>query len=397
MTKMDSIERRQLGRLAIAELAVLVGGQAWFVTLTWLLIQRGSPGSTIAFVLMVGAVPRAVLMLIGGAVTDRYSPVVVLRITTVAMAGLIAVAAAAMAHGPIAIWQLAVLAALLGATDAFYFPAVGGLIPQLVGPERRNQANAVLQLCDQITQIVGPVMAGVLIARAGEVTTLAAIGACFTVGVIAVLAMRAGRGAAPIDRPPAVGQAILEALRFVWRTPDVRLCLVVAAALSLGTVGPISVGGALLANQRLGGAHALGVLLGGFGIGAFVGVLVAGATRAPRSVSTVLAVTTAAIGVGIGALGLASSLIVACAIAAPTGVAAGYLGVAATTVLQQRTPPAMQGRTSSLLMFAFFALDPVSQGLSGLLVGFGVGPLFGIAGAVLVGAGVLVACSSERT
>ena len=390
-------ERRQLLPVAGAEFAVLLGGQAWFVALTWILIARGETGSTIGFVLMVGAIPRAILMLLGGAITDRYRPVIVLRIATAAMAALIASATVLQINGAIPIWQLALLAGLFGATDAFFYPAVGGLIPQIVAPERRNRANALIQVCDQLTQIAGPVMAGILIARQGEVTTLSVIGSCFALGLVALMILRAGSGRAPTVGVPSVRGAIGEALQFARRTVDVRLCLIVAAALSLGTVGPVSVGGALLASERLGGAQSLGVLLGSFGVGAFVGVVIAAVTTTPRSIRTMLAVTSAAIGIGIGVLGASTSLLMACAIALPTGVAAGYLGVAATTAIQNHTPLDMQGRMSSLLMFAFFALDPVSQGLSGLLVSAGIGPLFAVAGAFMLGAAALVAGSRAPT
>jgi hypothetical protein len=213
---------------------------------------------------------------------------------------------------------------------------------------------------------------------------------------VALMILRAGSRSAPADDAPSVRGAVGEALRFAWRVVDVRLCLIVAAALSLGTVGPVSVGGALLANERLGGAQSLGVLLGAFGVGAFVGVVIAATTKAPTSIRAMLAVTSAAIGVGIGVLGFTTSLVMACAIAVPTGVAAGYLGVAATTAIQNHTPLDMQGRMSSLLMFAFFALDPISQGLSGLLVSVGIGPLFTVAGALMLGAAVLVAGSRTQ-
>ena len=396
-TRAIRAERRQLLPLAGAEFAVLLGGQAWFVALTWILIARGETGSTIGFVLMVGAIPRAILMLLGGAITDRYRPVIVLRIATAAMAALIASATVLQINGAIPIWQLALLAGLFGATDAFFYPAVGGLIPQIVAPERRNRANALIQVCDQLTQIAGPVMAGILIARQGEVTTLSVIGSCFALGLLALMILRAGSGRVPTGGAPSVRGAIGEALQFAWRTGDVRLCLIVAAALSLGTVGPVSVGGALLASERLGGAQSLGVLLGSFGVGAFVGVVIAAVTTMPRSIRTMLAVTSAAIGIGIGVLGASTSLLMACAIALPTGVAAGYLGVAATTAIQNHTPLDMQGRMSSLLMFAFFALDPVSQGLSGLLVSAGIGPLFAVAGAFMLGAAALVAGSRAPT
>lgn len=385
----------RLAPLALAELAVLLGGQAWFVTLTWMLIDRGAPGPTIGLVLMVAAIPRAALMLVGGAITDRHPPLAVLRISAGVMTVLIGLATFLVTQGAVPTWQLAALAALIGATDAFFFPAVGALIPQIVPPEQRHRANAFIQLCDQVTQIAGPVLAGVVLARSGQVTAVAVIGGCFAIGLIALLVMRSRPRLNGAEDAPSVRRAIAEALQFSWASPDVRSCLVVAAALSLGTVGPVSVGGALLADQRFGGAQGLGILLGAFGAGAFLGVVVAGVARVPASATTVLAGTTACIGVGIGLLGVSSSLLMACAIAVPTGVAAGYLGVVATTMLQNRTPLEMQGRVSSLLMFAFFALDPISQGLSGLLVDIGIGPLFATAGVMLVAVAAAVARTTK--
>jgi MFS family permease len=391
VTRSEQTERRELAPLAVVELAVLLGGQAWFVALTWLLIAGGQSGATIGLVLMLGAVPRAVLMLVGGVVTDRYPPVLVLRIATAAMTGLTAIAVLLIAHGPVAVWQLAILAGLFGATDAFFFPAMGGLIPRIVAPERRQRANALIQLCDQLTQVGGPMMAGFLLSGSSEVSTFAVIGSCFALGLVVLFAIRPGHSFGGDQAAVPVTRAIVDGLRFASRTTEVRLCLLVAAALSLATVGPISVGGAMLADQRLGGARALGILLGGFGAGAFVGVMLASIAGAPRSAAATLAIVTSGIGVGVALLGQAQSLAVACALAVPTGVAAGYLGVVATTMVQNRTPPAMQGRMSSVLMFAFFALDPVSQGLTGLLIDLGIGPLFMIAGAVLIGTAGLVA------
>jgi MFS family permease len=395
VTKIEQAELRALAPLAMVQLAVLLGGQAWFVTVTWMLIARGESGATIGLVLMVGALPRAILMLVGGAVTDHYPPLFVLRIAATVMVGHIVVAILLVANGPVAVWQLALFAGMFGATDAFFFPAMGGLIPQIVAPERRQRANALIQLCDQLTQIGGPVAAGLLLARSPTVSTFAMIGACFAVAWVTLFSMRSG--GAPVRDPDtiAVARAINDGLRFAWRTKGVRLCLVVVAALSIGTVGPISVGGALLAEQRLGGAESLGILLGSFGAGAFVGVLLASVTQAPQSAVLTLAAIVFVIGIGVGLLGQSESLAVACVIALPTGIAAGYLGVVAATMLQNQTPTAMQGRISSVLMFAFFALDPVSQGLTGLLIDLGVGPLFTIAGAFLAIAAGLVALAKR--
>lgn len=376
-----------LRRLVLFELAVMTTSQVWFVVLTWLLVARSGSGTTVGLVLMAGALPRAALMLVGGTLIDRRDPVRVLHTATAALATVLAAATAVEVTVGLGIWHLLVFAALVGATDAFVWPAVTALIPRLVESHRLDAAHAAVQLCDQATQIAGPVLAGVLLATGGAGAALGADAALAAVAVIASFAL----AAVIRRRPPAAGtgtasvvQDLLEGLRFVRRQPDVRLGVVAAALLSLVTVGPVSVGGTLLAADRFGGPGALGVLLGAFGVGAVVGVLAAGRHGARWHLRPVLIATFASLGVGLAGIGLAPTLWVAAPVAAITAVVSGAAGVVVMAAVQRATPDALHGRVAGLIGFAYVALDPVSQGLAGLAVRAGAGPL-------LVGSGLLSA------
>ncbi len=313
-----------LAKLAAGQLAVLFAGQAWFVILTWLLVVSGAGGKT-GLVLMFAAVPRALLMLVGGAVSDRVPPIIVLRVAALSSTVIFAIGAIRIAAGGVSLWEWTVIAALLGVSDAFFFPAFGALVPQLAEGAQRQKANALVQLSDQITQIAGPLAAGVLLSQTSSALAVAAVAGAAGLG--AVFFGSFGQPNTDRGRTDVVGESVrrsvAKGLSFAWANPDVRALLGTAAVLSLGTVGPISVGGALLSAERFGGAEALGLLLGAFGLGALIGVGIAAATKPTTNVRMVLGLTTSAIGVGFGMLGLAHTLAVAIGVGVPPGVAVG--------------------------------------------------------------------------
>jgi MFS family permease len=149
----------------------------------------------------------------------------------------------------------------------------------------------------------------------------------------------------------------------------------------------------MLAETRLGGAEALGVLLSAFGAGSLVGLVAAGSLVRSGRRGLDLIVGTAALGLGLGALGFVSGLLPAVAIVAGMGVGAGYLGVVLMAWLQERTKPVMHGRVMSLMMFAAVAVDPLSYALMGALSELDLRVMFAAAGSLLTLAALLGAAS----
>lgn len=165
--------------------------------------------------------------------------------------------------------------------------------------------------------------------------------------------------------------------------------LFVLAAINLAAIGPIIVGGAVLAEERLGGAGSLGVLFSAFGGGSLIGLLVAGAAGRPRRRGITMLGATALIGLGLGSLGFVPGLLSACVVAIVMGVGAGYLGVVLISWLQERVEPPLRGRVMSLVVFCSVALDPVSYALAGALLAGSLTLTFVAAGSVMLIAALL--------
>jgi MFS family permease len=375
--------------LAIGEFAVMLLSQMWFVTLSWWLVSSRGGGAAIGGVLAVGAIPRAACMLIGGAVSDRLSPASVLRGTAAARV-IVMVASFIIASGGSPIWQLFVVSAAFGVVDGFAFPAVTATLPMIASGAELARLNAMVQLSDQVTQVVGPASAAFILARYGtrsavSVTTVLAVVALMAFGQLARLIHRPARATGA-----SIGHEIIEGFRYSWHRADLRAYLLVVGGLGLGTVGPMTLGSALLAKDRFGGASSLGWLLAGFGVGAFAGAVFAGLRPPTFSPKRLLVILCAVVCVGMLGLALAPTLPIAVVVAVLTAMSWGYEGVVTATWLQSTTDAAFQGRVASLLAFSFLALDPVSQAITGALSSLGAGVSFA-AGAALVGVvGVVV-------
>jgi hypothetical protein len=234
----------------------------------------------------------------------------------------------------------------------------------------------------------------VAIAALGLGATFVAVAACSALAALVLL--RAALGATrPLPggetRPDAEGPLaqFTAGLRVARSEPAVRWPLIVIAALSLLGLGPFLVGGAALAETRLGGASALALLFSGYGVGTLVGlgaVARLGITTHRRA----LVMTTVTVsGLGLAALGLVEAPGPALAVAATIGAAESVLDVALTTWLQESAPDEVMARVMSLVVLAYVGTDPLSFALAGALLPLGITALFAITGGLTVLAGLL--------
>jgi MFS family permease len=149
-------------------------------------------------------------------------------------------------------------------------------------------------------------------------------------------------------------------------------------------MGPLYVGGAVLAESRLGGAGAFGTLVGAAGVGALIGVAAAGSIRRFRRRGLIELGLTGLLGVIVGAIAFVPNLAAAIALATAIGATASFLGVITISWLQERTEPGLLGRVMSFAMFSAVALDPISFALAGILVELDLTAMFLAAGALLL-------------
>jgi hypothetical protein len=385
-------------KLWVASTLSLFGDFFSYVAMAWLVLQLTGSGLALGTVLVVQALPRAVLMVVGGALADRFSP----RLTMLASMGLRAAFVAPLAvlviTGRVQMWEVYGIAAVFGVVDAFFMPARASILPKVVADRELEAGNAVLNVTGQITVILGPVIAGLVIVAVGVGWAFAGDAACFAVGFVLILWMRAATQSAPAATHPdgGLGGQILAGLRYAWGNIGIRVTLIAIAVIDFGANGALGVGLPTLAHERFGaGAAGLGITLGAWGVGATAGALAAGFVPPPKRFGWLIVGLCAWLGAGMGAIGLFPSLLPATALMAVSGLGVGVVNTYGISWLQRRSDPAMQGRVMSIVMLASMGLTPLTYAASGAIAQLDATLLFLIAGGMMLGCGAGLAASRQ--
>ena len=384
---------RDFRLLFTGETISVVGDYFHFVALAWLTLQLTGSGLALGSVLMVAAIPRAVFMVVGGALSDRWSPRSLMLYSNAVRAVLVGIIAALVLTGQIQLWHLYLMAAAFGLVDALFYPAINSIVPMLVDEEALPPANALLQGSQQLAGLIGPAIAGFVVALVQTGPAFVVDAVSFAVAATALLFVVGGRRA-----PKPSGEAhsnVLASIRagfgYAWSDPAVRALLLLSAAFNFAVTGPLLVGLPFLAEHGLhGGPAAFGVLLSAFGAGSVLGALAAGALpRVPRLGAVVLAIA-AGLGVAMALIGIAPNVPSAFGLLAGMGLGAGFINVHMISWLQARTAEEMRGRVMSIVMLGSVGLTPFSYAVAGLVVDLGAVPvMFATGGAILFGASLL--------
>ncbi len=355
--------------LVAGELFWQLGNQFYLIALPWLVLRLTGDAAALGQVLLLSGVPRFAFMPLGGALSDRVSPRALLLVANAARTALVALLAGLVLSGRVEVGMLYAFSLAYGLVEALSYPARSAIAPLLAPPEQLLTANSLTYGVEKIGGLVGPALAGLLIAGlggaaqdAGLAADLPGTGAALVVDALAtglatvLLALLPRRRPQPKGpgRPAAADllSSIKQGLVYLWRHGTLRTLVLIVAAINLFTTGPLYLGLPVLADARLpGGAAALGLLTSALGAGALLGTALAGLRPrpVPRRLGLVLALVVGVSAGGVLLLGLASSTISAALVALGIGAFLNYVQVTVVTWMQVCTPRALMGRVMSLV------------------------------------------------
>ena len=393
---MHVLRNRNFRLLWIGEGISLLGDQFYLIALPWLVLSLTGDALVVGTVLAAVGIPRALFMLVGGALTDRFTPRKLMINSNLARMLLTGLLAALVASSLIQLWMLYALAMFFGLADAFFFPAQTSIVPKLVDRDQLQAGNAVIQGTAQLSLFVGPVVAGLIISwlDSGANQSTSGIALAIAIDSLSFLASitalslikienageRAGKGKG------AVFASIREGLFYVWNDATLRMVFPITLGLNILINGPFAVGIPVLAQTRFAeGVAAFGLILSLFGGGALTGTILAGVLPKPSKkwLGTVSLSVISMMGVGLAMIGVAPTMHIAAAAGLLMGIANGYANIMLITWLQQKVAPEMTGRVMSLVMFAAVGLNPVSNALAGMLIGLNITVLLVCAGSLM--------------
>lgn len=366
-----------------------LGDRFHLMALPWLALELSGSGTALGLVLMMSMLPRAILTLYGGVLTDRMCPRRLMLIANIGRAVVTAWLATRVLTDTLDMWELYVIALVFGTFDAFFYPAYSALLPQIVDMDQLAVGNAMLQGTAQFNSLIGPAMAGVAIAGLGIGTVLIFDVASFIVSICTLTLLRVPakqRSAFSEDgsQPARMWQAAKEGFSYVARHKVIRVMLLPLAAINLCVSGPFLVGTTWLAKYHFGRPEVYGTLLSAFALGSIAGTLITGAIKPHNRLGPAIIGPSVILGLTLAALGLPLTQWMAMCAMFSAGAAAGFISVFVISVVQKSTSPQLLGRVLSMVMFSSAALTPVSYLAAGLVIKWGASWLFLGASAALL-------------
>jgi MFS family permease len=379
----------------------LLGDQFFMIALPWLVLKLTDDPLALGIVLALIGIPRALFMVVGGAVTDRFTPRAVMLVSDILRFLLTILLTVMIMASWLQLWVLYSIAFIFGVISGFFSPASGAIMPMLVKPQELVISNSIYQGTSYLCSFIGPVLAGGLIAlfahsrsaqgteeMAGIAAAFAFDALTFLVSVVTLLLMRWQGIQRPQTKAPGnMLASIQEGIVYLWRDALLRTMFILMVMANFVFVGPVLVGIPVLANTRLaGGAATYGIIMGAYGGGNLLGILLTNniIRVVGNRIGIFIVEVIASFGVGLILMGVVSSTLVDFVILFVLGVGNGVLAITLITFLQRQTPKEMLGRVMGLVMLAGVGLVPISQALTGGLIKVSLTGLFTLAGILML-------------
>jgi len=374
------------------------------VAQSWLVYKMTGSGLLLGSVGFASQVPVFLVAPIGGITADRMNRQrVVIGTQTASMILALVLAALTLTH-TVRVWHIFVLAALLGVVNAFDIPGRQAFLVDMVGKEDLMNAIALNSSMFNGARVIGPAVAGVLVARLGE-------GWCFFVNGVSYIAVIIGLMLMRVNSPPRATHGspvehIIEGFQFVNRTGPIRallllLGLVSAVGMPYTVLMPIFAdkilhqGGqefaTLIGSHDL-GAVRLGILMGAAGVGALLGALTLTLRSGVKGLGRWIAVCCAGFGLSLILFAFSKSFWLSVLLLLPVGYFIMLQMASSNTLIQVMVPDALRGRTMAVYSMMFMGMAPLGALMGGALsdrlgapLTVAIGGLASVAGAVWFG------------
>jgi MFS family permease len=362
------------------QLISLVGTWMQSVAQSWLVYKLTGSGLLLGAVGFASQIPVFLVAPIGGIIADRANRKHVVIATQTASMLLAFVLAVLTLSGKIQVWHIFVLASLLGVVNAFDIPGRQSFLVDMVGKEDLMNAIALNSSMFNGARVIGPAVAGILVAKLGE-------GWCFFVNAVSYIAVIIGLLMMDVHAPakaskhtPAL-EHIIEGFQFVSRTAPIRALLLLLGLVSITgmpyvVLMPIFAdrilrsGGqglaSLLGSTDL-GAMRLGILMGATGVGAMLGALTLAMRSGVKGLGRWITVCCAGFGLSLTLFAFSKSFWLSVVLLLPAGYFIMLQMACSNTLIQVMVPDALRGRAMAVYSMMFMGMAPIGALLGGAL------------------------------
>ena len=347
------------------QLISLIGTWMQNVAQSWLVYRLTGSSLLLGSVGFASQIPVFLLAPVGGTVADRYSRHRIVIATQVASMTLAFILAGLTLAHKVQVWHIFVLAASLGVVNAFDIPARQSFIVEMVGREDLINAIALNSSMFNGARIIGPAIAGIMVATVGEGWCFFANGASYIAVIVVLLLMhvqfqRRDHTVSPFEH-------MKEGFRFVRNTTPIRDLLLLLGLISL--VGmPYAVLMPIFADQILHvGARGLGILMGATGVGALIGALLLATRSGVSGLGRWIVVSTASFGVSLILFSWSRIFWLSVIFLVPVGMSMMVQMASSNTLIQSMVPDRLRGRVMAVYSMMFMGMAPFGALFAGAL------------------------------
>jgi len=335
------------------------------VAQAWLVYSMTKSALLLGTVGFASQIPVFLVAPFGGITADRVNRqrlVIATQTCSMILAGILAWLTLS---GRVHVWHIFLLAGLLGVVNAFDIPGRQAFLIDMVGKEDLMNAIALNSSMFNGARVIGPAVAGILVARIGEGWCFAANSVSYIAVLIGLLLMKVRSVPRISHRSPM--EDIIEGFRWVNRTKIIRSLLFLIGLVSL--VGmPYTVLMPVFADKILhGGARGLGVLMGATGVGALFGALTLAAKTGIKGLGRWVTITCATLGISLFLFSFSTSFWLSAALLLPCGYSMMLQMACSNTLIQTIVPDHLRGRVMSLYSMMFMGMAPFGAFFGGAL------------------------------
>src|SRR3954452_17396545 len=361
-----SLRHRNYRLFFTGQLISLIGTWMDTVAEAWLVYRLSHSPLLLGVAAFASQIPVFLLAPIGGLIADRHDRRKILIWTqALSMVQAMILAILTLSH-VVTIWHVIVLAAGLGIVNAIDMPTRQAFVVEMVSREDLINAIALNSSMFNGARVVGPAVAGVVVALIGE-------GWCFfanSVSYIAVISglwmmTFAGQRQRKQQMEISAFEHIAEGFRFVFSAAPIRALMLLLGAVSLLGM-PYAVLMPVFADQILhAGAHGLGILMGFSGCGALFGAVTLAMKKRVKGLGTWVAVSAVMFGVGLMAFSFSRHFWLSCALIVCSGFAMMVQMSSSNTLIQSMVPDHLRGRVMAVYSMMFMGMAPLGSLLAG--------------------------------
>ena len=366
-TTLRALRHRNFQLFFSGQLISLTGTWMQSVAQAWLVYRLTKSALLLGTVGFASQIPVFLFAPLGGITADRVNRqrlVIATQTASMILAGILAWLTL-RGHLNVHVWPIFLLAGLLGVVNAFDIPGRQAFLIDMVGKEDLMNAIALNSSMFNGARVVGPAVAGILVARFGEGWCFAANSFSYIAVLIGLLLMKVGSVPRISNRSPM--EDIVEGFRWVNRTKIIRSLLFLIGLVSL--VGmPYTVLMPVFADKILhGGARGLGILMGATGVGALFGALTLAAKTGIKGLGRWVTITCATLGISLFLFSFSTSFWLSAALLLPCGYSMMLQMACSNTLIQTIVPDHLRGRVMSLYSMMFMGMAPFGAFFGGAL------------------------------